>query len=509
MRAMRTPVDSIYPDARLFLDYVAGHAEVVERFQWRVDAVSDAVAARSRGAYPRDALADRLGAYNRGLGAAPIALTNAERLADPSTLCVVGGQQAGFLGGPAYTAYKIHSILRVAEGLARSTGRPVVPVFWLATEDHDLNEINRVRVQDDEGRLATVVFDGEDTGRAIESFSISPAMIAAADPLIAHLPKEARQAFRPEPGDDYATWHARIWSRLFSDQGLVLVEPRTIRPLTEPLCRQALSRGREIQAALASAAEALGDAGYVAPLDPAQAGRPFAIDEKGRRVRASGASVNGDLSPDAALRPVLADAVLPSVAQVLGPGEIAYQAMLRPVYELFDVIQPLIVPRQGATVVSAEDMAMLSHLGVEPSAVVCAGFDMGEALDRLADPGLASLFGEVRAGVGEALSPLAKRVSAIDSGLDARYRQTAARVDTEIQRLADRAMRADLGRRGISVRQARELVERVRPGGKPQERLLSAFELTRRYGLEWLGWLPWDDAIGSGCHHVVCLEGAE
>lgn len=91
--------------------------------------------------YPRVELAEALLSYNRSLGADAVALANIESLAGATTLCVVSGQQAGFLGGPAYTFYKIATAVRLAAELQRRFGTPVVPIFWLATEDHDLDEM--------------------------------------------------------------------------------------------------------------------------------------------------------------------------------------------------------------------------------------------------------------------------------------------------------------------------------------------------------------------------------
>ena len=116
-------------------------------------------------AYPRQAVSRRLAEYNAGLGADARAGANIEALADPDTYCVITGQQAGFMGGPAYTAYKIITAIRLAEHLAKTWGTRVVPVFWLASEDHDFEEINHTYLIKRDGEIGRVRFSWRQQGR--------------------------------------------------------------------------------------------------------------------------------------------------------------------------------------------------------------------------------------------------------------------------------------------------------------------------------------------------------
>ena len=156
------------------------------KHRWSFDEAYSAFAtqgldANGDGRLSREELAERLRAYNERLTDAPAVRANIDALANPDSLCVIGGQQAGFLGGPLFTTYKILSVLRAASWLADRLGTCVVPIFWLATEDHDFTEINRIRLLDPSGDLRTISFDWDGRGRPVERLPITAEVRAALD----------------------------------------------------------------------------------------------------------------------------------------------------------------------------------------------------------------------------------------------------------------------------------------------------------------------------------------
>jgi len=506
----------LHPDNRLFLDYVSGAASARTLFEHPPDAIDAAAAARRSFAVPRDDLVRCLRTYNERLDAPSAALDHIEALADPGALCVIGGQQAGFLGGPLFTTHKILSVLRAASWLAGRLRTPVVPIFWLATEDHDFTEINRLRTLDASGDLRTISFDWDGRGRPIERLPITPEIRAAAEQALALLPNDRpalRAPFLPEATDDYGTWHARIWSRLFAEDGLVLVEPRAVRAMAGPFFGRALAANDDVAAALSERADAMHAIGYDVPLDPVAAGGLFRFDEDGRRVRVSDPADHvaragnepEDYSPDAALRPLLADSLFPTIASVLGPGEIAYQAMLRPVYSLLGIPQPIVLPRHGYTLLSIPQTAMLGRLGASVSDVLADRFDPTAAARSVVSPDLLATFADRKADVRTALEPLLPPLEGLDPGLAARWRQTVDRIDEQIDRLEDRAVRTDLARSGISVKALRRLDAEIRPTGRPQERVLSLVHAVAQHGLSWIHELESPSDPGEYAHDAMTV----
>jgi len=507
----------IYPSARFFLTFIRERRLASTFFQHTFDALP--ALADARRACPdsatRAAVCDVLSCYNRELGASPAALQAIDALRDPAALCVVGGQQAGFLGGPLFVACKIASIVCTAHHLRERLGVPVVPIFWLATEDHDFDEINRVQWTDPAGQLQTIAFDWPDRGRSIERLPITSEVrrayddarrrLSFADPTLADV-------FAPASGDTYARWHARIWSRLFADSGLILVEPRVLRALSAPLFDRARTDAPRIHPLLADGAARLEADGYAPPLDPQRSGTLFVIDDSGARHRLDDAATDDDqprvdmLSPDAALRPVLADALLPTVAQVLGPSELAYHAMLRPLYEHWSIPQPVPVPRHGGTVISADDAVLLSRLGVPPEALLGDRDVPRDALSARASEDLRATFRASESALEAALAPLREDLAALDPGLDARWRQTLDQCRHHLSRLEDRAVRADLARQGISAKRFLALRSLLWPNERPQERVVSAVSVIARHGVEWIGTLVACGEPDRFIHRLIVLE---
>ena len=511
---MTTAIDPriLYPENPLFLDYGDRRETAVRLFEGPREDPLEAASAVRGVSRPRSELAASLRAYNEQLDASEKSIRNAQSLRDPATLCVLGGQQAGFLGGPSYTAYKILSIIRSAERLSSALDVPVAPVFWLASEDHDVGEVNRALLLDDDGSLRRISFGETERGRAIETLPITGQMRSAAAEVLARFPDAAasiRDLFCAANGDDYATWHARIWSHLFAGSGLVLVEPRTVRHLAGHLFEIALSRAGDVTAALREGTERLVKAGYDPPLDPDRAGRPFLIDTSGRRVRAGAAPRRSDeaFSADVALRPVFADALFPTIANVLGPSEMAYHAMLAPLYDLFEVPQPIPVPRTGYTLLSEEEEDLLREIRVPIEVAISTGFDPKLVLRRAASDRVQDQFAAARRGVESALEPLLPVLSELDPGLEARWRQTSEHAGQAINRLEERANRADLARRGVSAKRLHTLRASLRPADKPQERGLSFVHFAIRFGIEWLDGLLAPEDSDRFSHHAVTIRG--
>lgn len=510
------PASIVYPKDRFFLDYLADRPRLSPFFSGR--GLREAAKARAPLRYPRADLADSLAVYNASIGGSKETEAGIEELRHDETLCVMTGQQAGFLGGPVYTLYKILSCIRLAGRLRESLGVPVVPIFWLASEDHDFTEINRCRLVDSDGSLRTVSFDWDRRGRSIEELPITEEVMRAAEEVLDRFPdskRTLRSMFLFQDGDDYAGWHSRIWSRLFADDGLILVEPRVVRPLGGGFFEAAFRDYARIKAEMHGAAERLKALGYEPPLDPERAGRPFLLDRPEGRTRvakpeeqAGRARDNPDrYSADAALRPILVDSLFPTVAHVLGPGEIAYHAMLLPLYRLFRLPPPGIVPRYGYTLISAEEEDLLRRLGIPVTEAMRIGPDTKATLRRAASPALRSEFEKAYERLNQATAPLLPILAELDPGLKGSWRRATDRAVREVRGLEERAVRAELARRGISARKVHALLSSLRPGGRPQERVLSFVHFVQRFGVEWIHTLPRGEEPKRFAHYVVTIEG--
>lgn len=501
---------------KLYLDYVSGRDAVASFFTHVPPDFSSALEARREVTYPRQEVSSRLAEYNAGLGAHVRALENIAALQDSATFCVTTGQQAGFMGGPAYTVYKIITAIRLAAYLQETLQARFVPLFWLASEDHDFGEINHVHFVQRDGQVGRVGFNWEQVGHPIADLPTSEEVKQAYQEYLSHLPhaEQVHKWFAPSSNEGFCAWHARIWSKLFSDRGLVIIEPRILRPAASGFFRFALNHSHEIRRQLEEVSQRLDAAGYVPALNPAQAGQLYTFDRGGNRVRIEGprahlseaATHPERFSTDAALRPLFADALLPVAVSVLGPGEIAYQAMLKPLYDLFGIAQPLLLPRKSYTIVSQHEAEQLARYQTNATAVLTEQLDIDAAFQELVPGAELGLFSTARDGVEDALSPLQAYAQSIDPSLTRTWSQTLSSAVRSLEKLEEKAIKARMNQLGFSKRDLLALRDALLPRGRLQERVFPLPHFLSRHGIRFLDRVFSAGDLDDFSHHVLVLE---
>jgi bacillithiol biosynthesis cysteine-adding enzyme BshC len=505
--------------SRLYTDYIAGTDRALGFYTFGPLDFDRALERRQGYEYPRLAVSRQLAQYNARLGADACALANIAALEAQDTWCVIAGQQAGFMGGPAYTAYKAITAIRLADYLAERWDTRVVPVFWLASEDHDFDEINHTFLIKSDGEIGRVRFGWRQQGRPISDLSITDDVRRAFDAywqLAAQGPfaAQAQEAFSFQPGERFSTWQARVWSQLFSPRGLVVVEPQVVRAAVPGFLVSALRWTSQIRQRLEDVAQRLAAAGYPAAITSKDAGLLYTFDEGGQRVRVRNPETHvqdaavhpGQYSTDAALRPLLADAVLPVVASVLGPGETAYHGMLRPLYELYDLTQPLLYPRHSYTVVSQYETERLRAYQISATEVLAGQVDSAEILAGLVPTEERELFSSARDGINAALEPLRDHVGSVDPSLARTWSQTVQRSMDSLAKLEQRVTKARMGQLGFSKLELRRLQNALLPRSRLQERVLPFAHFYSQHGTELVDLLFSAGELGDFGHQVLSLE---
>ncbi len=449
------------------------------------------------GYFRREDAAASLVEYNTGLCAGEKAITNAAAIADAGTFCVITGQQAEFLGGPVFTAYKIITAIRLARYLSETYGIRAVPVFWIASEDHDFHEINRVYYQKPDGEIGKITFPWARTGNSLYDLPLDAHQIQAFHTYLQHLDSDTsagyiRSIYKPKGETEYCSWQAGIWSSLFERYGLVIADPRCFRPYAGIFYSAVFSRQEAIRKAISEAGEAMAQAGYRPALTNEQTGMLYTYDGTGRRVRIDDRFDHQALvytrpstySTDVAIRPVLADAALPVAASVLGPGELQYMAQLREVYRLLEVPQPVIFPRKSYTVLSKRDLKLCEKYGVDPGDILLGKSHLQELIPI--DDHLSEQFEKARSRIEEALSPLRPQLAEIDPNLVKTWTRT---LDTLMFRLRDleyRTQNAVSSQKGYEKRELRAFINRIRPLHSLQERIFPLPHFFNRNGTDFL-----------------------
>lgn len=329
--------------------------------------------------YPREALARILEKYNQHIGNDQPALKNIQQLALSGSSCVVAGQQLGFMGGPAYTILKGISCVLVA----RATG--AIPIFWLATEDHDIGEIDHTDTIDEKGNLKRFRLNFPKNGMAVEELILNEKHIEEVHRFCEFFKLENLKL--PSVGDLYSTAMARVLVQLFAGTGLVFLEPKLLRPLAVPFFLQEIIEEEAIQNLLKSTTERLQKEGKETPISIGEGTNLFVRDGNGKRVKihrekdrfifgqehatrqellAKIAEQPDKFSPNVIARPALQNTLLPVVASIVGPTEMAYHQQLTDYFAFRHLATPLLVPRFSACFIPPESAAVLERCQLNP-----------------------------------------------------------------------------------------------------------------------------------------------
>jgi len=506
----------VMAENKLNLDYLAGTGAAANFFTHPPLGFEAALEGRRTHIYPRRKLSQLLAEYNAKLGAHTHAMSNIDALSKPSTFCVIGGQQAGFLGGPVYTCYKIITTIRLARHLQNTLGERFVPIFWLASEDHDFDEINHTHFVKSDGEVGDVKFKWDQAGRPIALMPITADTRRAFTEYFEKISpgpylSQVKELFAPHAGDDYCTWQARIWSQLFSDRGLVIVEPRTLRPAASSFFQFALDHVDEISHRLDAAAEQLDTAGYTPALNPERAGQLYTFDSNGYRVRVKESRIppieDCVYSTDVALRPLFADTMLPIVASVLGPGEISYHAMLKPLYDLFDLPQPLFYPRKGYTIMTESQAGRIAEYKTSPTAILTKTLDTDAVFSGLMPASKsAEIFTTARRKMKAAFAPLRPYVEDIDPNLGKAWQHGLSNTLRGLDNLEQGSIKSQMSQLGFSRGELRQLSNILLPKGRLQERIFPLPYFMKRHGMKFLDTIFSAGEIEDFSHHILVME---
>ncbi len=474
---------------RFFLDYISGTGEASKFFSYRPYDVQTALK-KGHKSHRRNEIAKIITDYNLLLNSPEEAIENAKKLSDDRVFTVITGQQAGFLGGPLYTAYKIATAINVSEKLNRDfPDFHFVPLFWLASEDHDFEEINHVNFIKD-GEIGKIKFNWHNKGRSVYDIPMSEEISSATEAYFHHLPlsphrESIKNLFLLSQDKKYSTWIAKFWSSLFGRYGLVVIEPHLLRPLAGELFTNILKSYGEMNKLLETVNSELCRCGYTAVIDNIGL---FIYDENFNRIRVKKPDFYVNkikperFSTDALLRPVFADYMLPNIASIVGSGELCYQGQIKSIYEYFNIDQAVIIPRQSYTFVSDKDINCMKKYNITNEEIFRENFD--DFFERLKPEEEKSLFAEVKKKVNSEIEKLSYHLNKIEPNLVKTNEQTLNTTLNALKKLEDKTVKAVMSRQGYSRKELRELGNSLMPMGKLQERVFPVTHFLNHYGIE-------------------------
>ena len=423
------------------------------------------------------------------------AASRLSRVRNDGGIVVTTGQQPGLFGGPLYTWSKAVSARSLADSLQEATGIPAVAVFWAATDDADFAEAATTVVARSGGLDVLRATQAPPAGTPMAHAALGDlgdatrrlrdACGSAPDPRALEAVMQAYGAPERSHGDAFVA----LLRTLLEPLGIPVLDAShaAVRAASEPTIRSALARAAEIERALAARAKEIRALGHEPQVDDVPGLALAFVRDRGVKRRltvAEAASAGGHLTPNVLLRPLVEQDILPTVAYMAGPGELAYFAQVSAVADALGASAPLAVPRWSCRVIEPHVQAVLERLGIAE-----ADLDPPEALEgRIAraamSDGSARALRRIReeiAGLTAALAPEAGPL-----GLDAAVTGAAGSLSHRVDRLERRLVAAIKRREASRMRDVATLRAALRPRGNRQERVLNAIPMLSRHGTELL-----------------------
>ncbi|MDN4073545.1 bacillithiol biosynthesis cysteine-adding enzyme BshC [Fictibacillus terranigra] len=492
--------------------------------------------------YERDKLANYLSDYNFQFSCSKETLTNIDKLRNPISAAVIGGQQAGLLTGPLLTIHKCISIIQFACIQEQQLGIPVVPVFWIAGEDHDYDEINHVNIKRNgrpEKRSLPPISPLKTSATLMEWNSGKAAEWAESvfrefgeTEFTKEILSKVKEVFTSSKTAVHS--FAQLITDLFGDYGLILVdsgEPQFKRLQSTTLERM-IARNSEVDNAFTEGVHQLTRQGFPAPVELQKNNAHLFIYHNGERLllfrdESGNYETKNDevsftseqlltyakekpelFSNNVVTRPVMQESLFPTLAFIAGSGEIAYWSALKEVFHLFGFKMTPLVPRLSMTIVTEKNEKQLKETGLKVEDVLQEGTEASKLawFESHKPYNTKEVYSETVAKIEEAHSELKKLALSIDPSLERLSEVNLNRIKSELDYLhnkMDRAMK-------------REFVEPLSlfdhlqcdlaPDGVLQERVWNTYSYINRYGKDWIKQLASHPLDFNGKHKVVYLR---
>ncbi|WP_338540183.1 bacillithiol biosynthesis cysteine-adding enzyme BshC [Paenibacillus tundrae] len=488
----------------------------------------------------RQDLVEYLRIYNKRLNPDDAVQRSLDRLADENALVVTGGQQSGLLTGPLFVIYKAASVVAAAREAETRLQRPVVPVFWIAGEDHDWDEVNHTYLPDTQGDIVKLKLHGRFEGRdSVSNVKVDTEQWMTSIEQVEHLLPDT--VHKPNlmkllvdihnSSSNLSDAFARLIAALFGKSGLILMDAASpdLRQLEQPVFERIIRENDILREAYLHGASLVKEAGYDMPAEVADDGANlFYIhggarlllllkdglytDRKGlvsfseERLLQELAEHPERFSNNVLTRPLMQDSILPVIAVILGQGEISYWGLTRTAFTQFGLQMPILLPRLSFTILEDVHQKHMNQYGLSFQ-------DVQYHLEEKRDQWLAGQetfqveeqFSQASQAIADIYRPLIEQITAIHPGLDRICDTNLRKINEQIQYLQNQTNKAISLKHQVGLSHWNGIQNALFPMNKPQERVHNALYYLNRFGTEWIEELIQDHREFRGQHQVIRL----
>jgi bacillithiol biosynthesis cysteine-adding enzyme BshC len=515
VKAQCLPFTQIPHTTRLFADFLGGSPQLEPFFprtpyfsSWFKDEAEKISYESSR----RERVAQILERQNKTWGASAKTLENIARLKAGAAV-VVTGQQVGLFGGPLFSLFKALTAVKLAQE-ATNAGVDCVPIFWLATQDHDLDEVNNVAVPGADGVLQKLQASAQGLLDApVGAIHLGPeidAVVATAVQLVGESEVTAllRESYRRE--ETFGSAFARLFARLFGDWGVVLLDAADaeLNAVAEPIYLAAIENATKLEESLLKRGRELEEAGYHQQVKITESSTLLFTLQNGARTplnrRSEGnsatflaggvaisqsellqqiASMPQNFSANVLLRPVVQDYLLPTLAYTGGSAEVAYFAQAAVVYQALAGRVTPFVPRFSATLIESKSNALLERYQLTLASLFQGPEKVREQIAAQALPQeLNAAFDQAGVGLDRSFTAIRDALNRLDKTLVEAATNAESKIRHQLESLRAKAARAELRQSEVLDRHAQLLNSMLYPNRVLQEREIGGLYFISRYG---------------------------
>ncbi len=452
-----------------------------------------------------------------GLSPSEVTEKNIKKLSDKKTLAIVTGQQLGILGGPLYTFYKIITAIKLSRFLSeRYDDYNFVPVFWLEGDDHDFNEVRTTKVISDSNSLVTIGYKEEieeDDAKQSVGFIKFDGSI---NDFFGKLSNEIRETeFTPSlyeklkkfysEGKSFKDAFRELVFDYFDEYGLVIFDPQDaeVKNLLKPIFRKEITDFRLHTEKLVHFSATLEEL-YHAQVKVKPVNLFLMVDE-GRysiepvdneyRLRRKRKSFSQEqilelldnepekFSPNVLLRPICQDYLFPTAFYIGGPSEISYFAQIKPLYEFYNIVSPIIYPRSSATILENPVSNILEKYGVEINDIFIDVENVKKRIiNSVEESSIDEMFDGLTNQVETAFDQLKEKLIDLDKTIADSSNRYRDKIFSSINELKSKAEKAQQKKYDVTLRQIDRAAVNLFPNSNLQERELNFVYFASKYG---------------------------
>jgi bacillithiol synthase len=467
-----------------------------------------------------------------------------QKLKHEDSVVVIGGQQAGIITGPLYTIHKVISIIVLAQQKERELGVPVVPVFWIAGEDHDYIEVNHI-YSEKNNKLEKFTYPGAVDGKKmISDISINKQECFTWVKQIIEMYGETEHTNgilefvneAIEQSNSMVDFFSHIIMELFKDFGLLIIDSgdKQLRKLEQGFLLRQLKEFRKITKSVFNQQQKQSKAGFNRTLEINEnAVNIFYYDElsQSRILLEYDAETETFLGKNEALkfsfeqlfklvneqpekfsnnvvtRPLMQEWLFPTLAFIAGPGEIAYWSELKQVFEHFEMKMPPIVPRLNITLLERSIETDLNDLGFSVEEVIRDGIESQKInyINSVMDQELMNLFEQMKQDLKTKYKVIAKKTAEIDKVLNPLVEKNERLIQKQIEFIEQKITGAVEQKHTVTLKKMERVKNSLRPNNSPQERILNPMYFLNKYGLDLAKRLTTLNYQFDGTHKVIKL----